>query len=437
MVVNGMNCLYKRLFELVQASCHQLEHLQFSYLGRKSSWDVISWFKTNKTNLQLANLRTFYSQGDDLPCGLHLPQLTELCVYSKLSIRATDDQTKLCIQRLRTLLVYQLSYPPGFEFSNLEVFYFNEPSFSISLRDFPRLKEIHYFELSWSISHWIYDLKNLLEQKRILERNQLRFYFDGFELNARTDFELLDYLDYKEGPNLSRFRCKLNLNEKILRLIKETPWRLKFNLLSKNLMISHGLYDELISLPEGDEHVRSMFKSAQYINFESDLKSSIECFIFKKEPVNLFKLSDRFRYVWSASVSTGLSQSLLDQLPDAFPHLVEFSYDRKFVVCIPNFQFIGRFKSLHHFHVDPQLLSTDELRFIFENCKFINHVEFRKSNITIKLCRSFGCKSYQAEWNLGGSAIPFASATFSVEGLLNYFEASKWVEKNDRKIGWV
>ena len=427
MVVSRMGVSCKRLFEQVEASCKQLEHLQFSYLGCKFSFMN---FKPliYKTNLQLANLRTFYSQGGNIPLGLHFPQLSELYVYSHLNIKETDEKTRSYIKNLRTLLVRRLTYPPGFEFSNLEVFYFNLPNPSISLIDFPCLKEIHFFELVWGIRPEINDvLENLLEQKRRLKRDQLKIYFDGFELKNRTDFELLE--TYEEPT--SWFECKLSLNESILRLIKETPSRLKFNLLFKGLMISDDQDDELIGLQEGDELVRSMFRSAQCINFESDLFTSLNSFRSKKKSLNLFKMSNRFRYVCSASVQIEPSQSILDQLPDVFPHLVEFFYDCPLVyVCIPNFQFIGRFKSLHQFYVHPQFLSIDELRFIFENCKFINRVEFQKSNAEIRLSRAFGRKVYQAEWH-STNGIRFASATFSVDELLDYFEASKWAKKND------
>ena len=440
MVVSRIGFDYQRLFELVEASCQQLEHLQFSYLqfsylGHNDVLfhchfpEIFMPRRIYKPNLQLANLRTFYSQGGNIPLGLHFPQLTELYVYSHLNLEQTDEKTRLCIQNLRILLVHELTYPPGFEFSNLEVFYFNEPNPSISLKDFPRLKEIHYFVLNRGNSHQIDGaLENLLEQKQILERsqlrNQLRVYYEGLELQNRDDLRRRSLSRYRE---FGLFSSKLHLNDRILRLVEETPWRLKFNLHIKVLAVDVGLYRELDGLPEGNELVESMFRSAQYINFKT-------YFLPGLMPVNLFKISDRFRYISCANLKAEFSQTLLDQLPDALPHLVEFTYDRTcFLVCIPNLQFIGRFKSLHHFHVDSQFLSTDELRFIFENCKFINHVklkkfDFNESHATIELRRDFGRQVYQAVWRLRNRVQSWA--TFSLEELLDYFEANEWVKKN-------
>ena len=432
MVVSRMDTNYKRLLVLVEASCQQLEHLQFNYLGREFRFSAFYM----PPAIHMANLRTFYSH-DGMPRGLDLPLLSELYVYSHLDIQATDEKTKMCIQRLRTLLVHELSYPPGFEFSNLEVLYFNESRSKIILSDFPRLKELHYFELVYHRNPEIKDaLNNLLEQKRRLKRDQLRVYFDGLELQNRTDLELLD--TYLESVDFLSGKLSF-LNKSVLRLIKETPWRLKFDLLIKVLMMSHDVDRELTGLPEGDELVKSMFRSAQYIQFER---------FTLWHSLNLFKMPDRFQYVCSASVSNEYDQALLDRLPDALPHLVEFFYDLSMAHRIPKFQFIGRFKSLHQFYLesefrstdslyrftDTQLLSTDELRFIFENCKFINRFALRKSNETscvdLELFRLFGCKSFRAEWRFSRGA-QFASATFSVEELLDYFEASKWVEKNE------
>lgn len=185
--------------------------------------------------------------------------------------------------------------------------------------------------------------------------------------------------------------------------------------------MSNCLDRELIGLQARSELVKSMFRSVQCILFKRPLY---------RESLNLFKMSGRFRYVFYVSISTELSQTLLDRLPDALPHLVDFIYHPKFFKeHFLNFQFIGKFKSLHSFHVHHRLLSIDELRLIFENCKFINRVSFEKSNATIRMSRLFGRKVYKATW-LSSDSVTFASATFSVDELLDYFETSKWVEKN-------
>ena len=419
MIVHKVNTPSKQFIEHIQVSLLELKHLQFNSIGSKSSFSGLRKLPY-KTNFQLANLRTFYSQFDDMPLGLHCPRLNELYVYAHLKIDETmDEQTRLCIQNLRFLLVQQLTYPPDFEFSNLEVFYFNNPSPAISLRNFPRLVELHYFDGFSRVHEELEDrLKSLWVQKRRLKRNQPRIFFDGFELDTRTDFKTLDdeYLDQDQPV------CALDLNENVVRFINDAPLGLKLNLLSKDLRMSDALDDELADLQEGGELVQSMFRSAQCVSFERPLA---------KESLNLFELSDRFRYVCVAYVEIELSQTLLDRLSDTLPHLESFSYYPEFFSNhLLNFEFIAKFKSLHYFHVHCCLLSIGELRLIFENCKFIDLLGFEKSNAFIDMLPTCEHEVYTVAW-FSKDRIKFATATFGTEELLNYLEASRWVEKND------
>ena len=416
MIVHKKSTKFKKFVELLQTSFPELRHLQFSTLDPKFSGIMTILFRTN---LQLANLRTFYSQTGDMPLGLHCPQLSELYVYSHLKInQATDEQTRQCIQNLRFLSVKKLTYPSGFEFSNLEIFYFNEPSPAIALSDFPRLKELHYFDAFLRVHEELEDcLRSLLAQKRRLNRNQLRIFFDGFELtDIDSDFNNFNYLE--PGWNL----CGMDLNEKVVRFIKENPLGLKFNLLSKSLLMSDALSDVLVDLPEDDELMESMFRSAKCIEFERplDMKS-----------LNLFELSNRFRYVSTINIHVELSQTQLDRLSDALPYLVCFVYWQEFFKNhILNFEFIAKFKSLHSFIIHHSLLSIDELRLILENCKFIDGFSFRKSNAKIEMLRNFEQGLFEVEW-LSSNNAEFAAAMFGTEELLDYLETSRWIGKND------
>lgn len=417
MIAHTMNTPSEKFVKQIQASFPELEHLQFNSLGHKCCYSGLRTL-VYETDLNLANLQTFYSQAGDMPLGLHCPRLTELYVYSHLNINETDEQTKLCIQNLRFLLVQKLTYPPNFEFSNLEVFYFNNPSPPISLGDFPRLKELHCFDAVSKVYDGLKDLlENLLEQKRSLKRDELRVYFDGFEL--KDDLEPLNaYLE----PNVPF--CRLNLNENVLRIIiNEKPLCLKLDLLSKNLFMSDHLDDQLVELQEGNALVESMFRSAKCIRFEQPLS---------KASLNLFELSDRFRYIFSFWITIEPSQSLLDRLPDALPHLLDFSYFPKFFKNhLLNFKFLGRFKSLKNFYVYQRLISIDEVRFIVNKCKFISFLCFdRPNNVRVRMLRAIGQKVFEADW-ASSDAVAFAYATFTVEEMLDYLEASRWLEKND------
>ena len=418
-----VNTSSEKFLEAIQTSFPQLEHLQFNMLGEKCQFSGLRKL-VYETTLQLPNLRTFYSEAGDMPLALHCPRLSELFVYSQLTINeATDEQTRLCIQSLRFLLVENLTYPRDFEFSNLQILYFNKPSPSILLSDFPRLKELHYFDaLSRAYRERLRDaLIALLEQKRILKRDELRFYFDGYELEDSSDFGVLNgYLN----PNDSFSR--LSLNEKVLRLIKEGSSRCKFNLLRKRLSMSDSLDDELVSLSKGDELVEAMLKSAYDLHFEQPLT---------RHSLNLFQLSDRFQYVTCVSVYVELSQALLDRLPDALPHLVFFYYAPKFFSNhFVNFEFVGQFKSLHKFLIPPTVLSIDELRSIVNNCKLLHWFSFiRPNGVRVRTVRR-GLKStdqaYEVTW-YSSDYLEFARAEFGKEELLDYLEESRWLEKND------
>ena len=45
-----------------------------------------------ETTLQLPNLRTFYSEAVDIPLALNCPRLSELFVYSELTINETTNE---------------------------------------------------------------------------------------------------------------------------------------------------------------------------------------------------------------------------------------------------------------------------------------------------------------------------------------------------------
>ena len=416
MIAHVVNIESKEFIEHIQASFQQLEHLQFNSLCSKYN------FSNERTliyrmNLQLANLRTFYSQAGDIPRRLHCPRLYELYVLSNLKInKATDTQTRQCIQNLRLLFVQKLTYPSGFEFTNLEIFYFYDITTAISLEDFPRLKELHFFlGVDGPEGNLQNCLNNLLEQKRRLKKDQLRVYFDGFELKD-DDFESLNAL---WGPDIP---ICLFLNENLLRLINQNSSCLKFDLLFKDLRMSDAVDDELVDLPEGGGLVESMLRCAKCIRFSLPMT---------KQSLNLFELSNRFRYIYAVSVDIEMSQNLLERLPDALPNLTQFFYDPKFFENqILNFEFIARFKSLQFFGVHHDLLSMEEYRLILENCKFIDRWTFSKSNVTIQVLREFGEKVFDVDW-LSSDRVWFATATFTREELLDYLKASKWLQKNN------
>ena len=181
--------------------------------------------------------------------------------------------------------------------------------------------------------------------------------------------------------------------------------------------------DELTDLADDDELVESMFKSVKNIAFEQPLS---------KKSLNFFSLTCKFRYVSSVFITVELSQALLERLPDALPDLVHFFYHPTFFgKHFLNFNFMAKFRSLSCFHIDNCPISIDEIRLILEKCKFVKTLGFRRANdVSVRIFRSIGEKVFQAEWE-SSDYVQFARATFTREELLDYLEASRWLEKNN------
>ena len=117
----------------------------------------------------------------------------------------------------------------------------------------------------------------------------------------------------------------------VLRLIKESPSFCKFNLLSKELQISDSVDDELIDLPKGDDRgEHAQVGHCDQIEATSAKRTSPRNFseeLLRGTSSNFFNLSDRFSYTSSVSLYVELSQILLDKLPAALSHLVDFNYE--------------------------------------------------------------------------------------------------------------
>ena len=204
--------------------------------------------------------------------------------------------------------------------------------------------------------------------------------------------------------------------------LPSTRWNpSKFDLLSKNLRVSDHLGRMLKRF--NDEIFESTFKSITGILFREPLS---------KKWLNLFDLSGRLQYVFYAEIAIELEQTFLDQLPDVLPNLVHFSYLPEFFSeHLVNFEFASRFKSLYYFKINHRLISMAEVRLIFEQCKFLGNVRFRRPNgVKISIFRAIGeWNHYHVNW-ISTDSMEFARARFSTQELLDYLEASKWVEKN-------
>ena len=427
MVVFPVNCFCKPLLKFIQASFTDLQHLQFTSVG---NWVHFRLQKQSQTEFRLENLRTLYSYAPDMPLNLNCPKLAELFVFSNLTIdERTNEQTKMCLRNLKLLRVYLLIYPPGFEFSNLQILHIvNLP---ISLVDFPLLKELHYspFGLGDEVH-----AKELLQQKEQLKREDLRIFFQGFDLEVKNYTEIEFRHLRIEGED---FRG-LNFNAEVLRLAKESLSSCNFSLDRKTLDLRDSSDDELAGLKEG-ELPKCLFRSI------TDL------FIRKLTKVSpaFFKISHKFPYIHSVSIDSEVSQALLDRLPDVLPLLASFTYrPRFFRNHRVNFEFVARFKSLNVFFTCNRLIAIYEFQRILESCEVLEKAIFSQPPSGGRgyfLCiyayldpSKSERKIYGLNWRIDTASedidkheneIDFARTSFDREELFKYLQASRWIRK--------
>ena len=420
-VAHGENAQCSALLERIQASFIDLQHLQFN------SGDHYHFYGPTEAptiELCLPNLRTFYAVASDVPFNLNCPQLSELSVGNWLTIdETTNDQTLLCLKRLRLLRVFGLQNRLGFRFSNLEILIC--PNGFVFLDHFPVLKELHYL-LSYCagpVDGIAERVQTILNEKEALRRDQLKIYLHGFDLNVKT---VRDIWTIYDRENLDVFTFRINAN--VLRVLKENASGFNFNLHGKALWLDDSVDAELLEskLP------KSLVQSIEQLGIGNLSEASL----------NFFEIPCRFPYIYSVYVWSELAQQQLDLLPDALPHLLGFWYRPKLLQRYPpNFEFLSRFKSLDWFTMHNHNLSIDELRLILLHCKVLRSFSFVKLASKYLLCIDMPKEpkgAYHLEWRersqTEGSRV-FARATFDHEELFSYLEASKWIQKLDPSQG--
>lgn len=352
MLVFGGHTSYKQPFERIQSSFTDLQHLQFTSIG---NWIHFALLKPPQTEFRLENLRTLYSYAPDMPLNLNCPNLncpnlTELFIVWDLTIdESTNEQTKKCLQNLKLLRIYRLAYPPGFKFIKLEVLHVRK--LPISLIDFPMLKELHLFTLHNSRGNNVL-FEELLQQKERLKREDLRIFYQGFDMEGRNYSDISPYgYDFKAED---------------LRRAKERPSSCDFRLERKSLDLHDSTDDELTGLREG-ELPECLFKSI--INLEINGLSKVR-------PA-FFEICDLFPYIQSIVFYTEVSQVLLDRLPDVLPFLALFLYRPAFIQDKQiSFNFVTRFKYLNYFSSWSRIASTEKLRLTLENRGVLENVAF-------------------------------------------------------------
>ena len=417
MVAFPVNTPCKQLIELIQASFADLQHLQFTSIG---DWVYFYLQRGLQSELRLENLRTFYAQAADVPLNLNCPKLSELFTLYDLTIdERTNEQTKKCLQNLKLLKVYRLAYPPGFEFSQLQVLhYMHDPEIfhlTISLVDFPMLKELHCHFADNNL------VNELLQQKERLKRENLRIYLRGFLLERVVALETV----------------AIHLDAASLKLAKESPSSCNFSLERKSLFLCNSSDDELASLKE-DELPESllMWITDIIIGWPEEKLSKVS-------PA-FFEICDRFPCVYSITIHDEVSQDLLNRLPDVFPYLECFTYEPtiggNLLICFKSLNFVGRFKTLSFFTTCNHLISIDEFKLIHRNCKVLKDVILFQSRsifdtehvrLGIELVGKAEERIYELNWArmVPGNWRDFARTSFDYEELLSYLEVSKWAQK--------
>ena len=410
----------KHFTEPIQASFTDLLHLQFTSIGNELSyWDR----EIPQTEFRLKNLRTLYSFVNDVPVDLNCPNLTELFICCNLTIESTNEQTKKYLQNLRLLRVYRLAYPPGFEFTNLQVLHLQ--NLPISLVDFPKLKELHcliLFGQNEQNDEVLFE--ELLQQKKQLKREDLRIFCQGFDMEGRNFRDVFE----SHLRQIDRHFVYSDFNAEVLRLAKKSPSSCNFSLDSKDLDLYESTDDELAVIREG-ELPDCLFRSITHLK------------IWKLSKISptFFEISHKFPYIHSISIYYELSQALLDQLPDVLPRLAFFTYEPKpFKNYRVSFEFVARFKSLNFFSACNFIISIDEFQLILQNCEalgkaiFFQHPEKREYEcLWVEPTGKPERRIYKLNWrkvNLDRRTCEdYKKASFNHEELFEYLKTSKWI----------
>ena len=423
MVAFPMNSLCKNLVKQIQKSFTDLQHLQFSSIGNQKHFIPQ---KAPQNEFHLKNLRTLYSCAAVVPVVLNCPKLTELFIYNDLIIdETTSKRAKKFLQHLKMLRVNNLVYPLGFEFSNLQVL--SLISFPTSLADFPMLKELHCHMYRKIRDEDL--VEELLRQKEHLKREDLRIFFQGFDLERHSFFELLRKHVYPSEEPLLGFNY---FNTEVLRLAKESPSSCNFSLYRRGFDMRDSLDDELAGLQEG-ELPECLFRSI------TDL------FIRKLTKVSptFFEISHKFPYIRSVTINGELTQTLLDRLPDVLPGLASFVYPRSaFRDEQFSFEFVARFKSLNYFYICNRFLTINEFQMIIQSCQVLEEVKlFQPENehgyVRLDMypwIERTGKpeRIYELYWkkiNADKTFVIFARTSFDHDELLKYLTTSKWISK--------
>lgn len=366
-VVSNREQFFRNKFiEFVHRHPH-LEHLQMNILQNYHAGNEF------KIRLNLPNLKSLcynereYRQTIDLNC----PQLERLSLCCDFLV---DEKCASFADSLKFLRVESFQCKLGFALTSLEVLVSQEV-LSIDLRSHKNLKEIHFKEQLrfWYKSDVFFYIpraeeevvNELFHQKQSLKRRDLKIYCAGIRAIPGIPGPIFEGL---YSPYLNSYLDILFRNSADFKLEHQ----------KKKLIYQRGFDKEIATLEA--EQCERLARCLVEVILKENLGNELNA-----------KFKILFRYVQKLSLDRDIpkfGQSDLDRLPDLFPHLLELNqgispdklcnrsfHSNDLADHTLNFRFLSRFKCLQKFRAEHWWVSSNELKEMVENCRFLRKFE--------------------------------------------------------------
>lgn len=323
-----------------------LEHLHVDFRSNSS----VS-HKETKFKLSLANLQTFYfaqatqyeSRLRNFQFSLDCDRLTHLYTNGCLKVENDSNIVKIALN-LRVLFVTEIIFRIDIKFPNLEIFGCSKkPDIELFTFYFPNLREFHYIHpASGHIVEPRYAIKSLLRE---IEEEEITL--DVFWIGLRFTLENFDQI-FKALEKHS----VLGFTSNTLSYFKENVDAPDFKPICHTEDLVHysdSFGDQLDELNR--ELVEKLAKCWRTVRIK-----------YFKQPFDVAKLSDAFRFVNKLTVSRILKPSEFEALPVIFSNLQIFDLNSNSSEPV-DLSFVSQFKNLYLFNTQltPSSATVDHL----------------------------------------------------------------------------
>ena len=349
-----------------------MEHLEVY------DWCLTSLNESSRITLdfELPNLRTLFCDSKVQASPLIAsPRLEQLAFFGNFHL---NSQLACLKSSLKLLKVFSFSHETDIELPNLEVLYFNG-SLQIELAKFKKLREIHFDGNASDLRLALTVFADLLEQKRRLERSDLRVYFEGIRCEANS---------FSETVSHERLRDFFHRPPRVL--IRPSDFesfqqnRDDFQVRNLRLYFEYRSEFDNVIAAMSDEQVDRLARSLQTLMLVDQLNGNL-----------LGKFERLFRYVQRLYIDEK-HFSQFDVLPAILPNLVCFdlawlSPAGQYVVNpgnrVPPTRITSKFEGLKNPFIEGTETSPNELKQMLDGNRFFTTVTIRTGGYKAEIVR--------------------------------------------------